>query len=65
MAAVQVLRKAIKDKKELRDKYLATLRNLNNQVRDKQTEVDRLEAEIVTLNKALDTIKTGESDDSI
>lgn len=65
MAAVQVLKKAIKDKKELRDKYLATLRNLNNQVRDKQTEVDRLEAEIVTLNKALDTIKTGESDDSI
>lgn len=65
MAAVQVLRKAIKDKKELRDKYLATLRNLNNQVRDKQTEVDRLEAEIVTLNKALDTIKTGEVDDTI
>ena len=53
MKPTQVLRKELQTKKGTRDKYMDQLKEFNNQARDKQGEIDRLEAEIKALNEAI------------
>lgn len=53
MAAIQTLKKAIKDKTELRDRYASDLAKQQASASDKQIELDRVSAEIVDLEEAL------------
>ena len=56
--ADQVLKSELKKKREILNKYIEQLRGFNNQARDKQSEIDRLQAEVAELNRAIQVLNT-------
>lgn len=53
MIAIHTLKKEVKNKLEIKERYLDDLKKINNSAKDKQGEIDRILSELKDLEDAL------------
>ena len=57
MIAIHTLRKEVKNKLEIKERYLDDLKKINNSAKDKQGEIDRILSELKDLEAALEILE--------
>lgn len=57
MIAIHTLKKEVKNKLEIKERYLDDLKKINNSAKDKQGEIDRILSELKDLEDALEILE--------
>lgn len=57
MIAIHTLKKEVKNKLEIKERYLDDLKKINNSAKDKQGEIDRILSELKDLESALEILE--------
>jgi len=57
MIAIHTLKKEVKNKLEIKERYLDDLKKINNSAKDKQGEIDRILSELKDLEAALEILE--------
>lgn len=57
MIAIHTLKKEVKNKLQIKERYLDDLKKINNSAKDKQGEIDRILSELKDLEAALEILE--------